>query len=116
MTAEPRHDPASPAAPSLSLDRRGGLARETLRLIRDMSDSLVEQAHEARRRCRAAGEPEPMAAQIDGLVAQAERLRAQGDQLERAFAVLDRLVPPAPAGSRGPGTPPGPGPPSGGSG
>ena len=102
MTAKPRPDPSSSAASGLPLERRASLARETLRLIRDMTDSLVAQVQEARRRSQAAGDPEPMAAQIDALMEQATRLRRQGEQLTRAFAVLDRLVPPSPPAPDGP--------------
>lgn len=96
MTAEPQDTRRRDEPVRLPLERRAGLARETVRLIRDMSDSLVAAAEEARRRCLEAGDPPPMAAQVEALLEQAKQLRAQGEQLTRAFAVLDRLVPPAP--------------------
>jgi hypothetical protein len=85
-----------PEGRGLSLHRRASLARETLRLIRSIADSLSHDAEQARVHCAFAGDPKPIAEELDTLVELAGAMRRQGDQLARAFTVLDRLFPPEP--------------------
>ncbi len=82
-------------AAALPAQRRAQLARHTVALIVDMADSLHGQVQEARRVCEQAGNPDSIAEQLEALLEQSSRLRGQGEQLTRAFAVLDRLAPPA---------------------
>jgi hypothetical protein len=94
MNAPTHLTEARPEGPTLSLERRASLARETLRLIRSIADSLGRDAEQARLHCAFAGDPKPIAQELDTLVELSGALRRQGDQLTRAFAVLDRLFPP----------------------
>jgi hypothetical protein len=64
----------------LSLDRRASLAGETLRLIRSIADSLSQDAEQARLHCAFAGDPTPIAQELDTLVELVGAMRRAGDR------------------------------------